>query len=82
MWRKLKTIESILQLTSLIGTGTYIENLLIQQESWTEYFDSNGTRRFNDYIFEDGLKPDKYTLRFFDDINNNYVKILMSQKLY
>ena len=38
------------------------------------YFDSNGTGGFNDYTIADGLKPDKYTLRFFDDRNNDYVK--------
>jgi hypothetical protein len=37
------------------------------------YFDSNGTGGFNDYIIADGMQPDNYTLRFFDDKNNDYV---------
>ena len=38
------------------------------------YFNSNGTGGFNDYIIADGLFPDNYTLRFFDDKNNDYIK--------
>ena len=38
------------------------------------YFDSNGTGGFNDYIIADGMQPDNYTLRFFDDKNNDYIK--------
>jgi hypothetical protein len=38
------------------------------------YFDSNGTGGFNDYIIADGMQPDNYTLRFFDDKNNDYMK--------
>jgi hypothetical protein len=38
------------------------------------YFDSNGTGGFNDYIIADNLFPDNYTLRFFDDKNNDYIK--------
>jgi hypothetical protein len=37
------------------------------------YFDSNRTGGFNDYIIADGMQPDNYTLRFFDDKNNDYV---------
>lgn len=38
------------------------------------YFNSNGTGGFNDYIIADDLFPDNYTLRFFDDKNNDYIK--------
>lgn len=38
------------------------------------YFDSNGTGGFNDYIIADSMQPDNYTLRFFDDKNNDYFK--------
>jgi hypothetical protein len=38
------------------------------------YFDSNGTGGFNDYIIADGMQPDNYTLIFFDDKNNDYIK--------
>ena len=37
------------------------------------YFDSNKTGGFNDYIIADGMQPDNYTLRFFDDKNNDYL---------
>ena len=40
------------------------------------YFDTNATGGFNDYTIADGLFPDIYTLRFFDDKNNDYFKIL------
>lgn len=38
------------------------------------YFDTNATGGFNDFTFADGLFPDNYTLRFFDDKNNDYIK--------
>jgi len=38
------------------------------------YFDTNATGGFNDYTIADGLYPDNYTLRFFDDKNNDYIK--------
>ena len=38
------------------------------------YFDTNATGGFNDYTIADGLLPDMYTLRFFDDKNNDYIK--------
>ncbi|HET8856787.1 MAG TPA: hypothetical protein VFM28_04595 [Nitrososphaeraceae archaeon] len=38
------------------------------------YFDSNDTGGFNDYIIADSMQPDNYTLRFFDDKNNDYIK--------
>ena len=38
------------------------------------YFYTNATGGFNDYTIADGLLPDNYTLRFFDDKNNDYVK--------
>src|ERR1044072_6620405 len=38
------------------------------------YFDTNATGGFNDYTIADGLLPNIYTLRFFDDKNNDYVK--------
>ena len=38
------------------------------------YFNSNGTGGFNDYIIADDLFPDNYTLRFFEDKNNDYIK--------
>ena len=38
------------------------------------YFDTNATGGFNDYTIVDGLLPDMYTLRFFDDKNNDYIK--------
>ncbi len=38
------------------------------------YFDTNSTGGFNDYTIADGLFPDIYTLRFFDDKNNDYFK--------
>ncbi len=38
------------------------------------YFDTNATGGFNDYTIADGLFPNTYTLRFFDDKNNDYVK--------
>jgi len=37
------------------------------------YFDSNKSGGFNDYIIADGMQPDNYTLRFFDDENNDYL---------
>ena len=38
------------------------------------YFDTNSTGGFNDYTIADGLLPNIYILRFFDDKNNDYVK--------
>ena len=38
------------------------------------YFDSNETGGFNDYIIADGMFPDDYTVKFFDDKNNDYIK--------
>src|SRR5688500_16656141 len=38
------------------------------------YFDTNVTGGFNDYTIADGLLPNIYTLRFFDDKNNDFVK--------
>ena len=38
------------------------------------YFDTNSTGGFHDYTIADGLLPNIYTLRFFDDKNNDYVK--------
>ena len=38
------------------------------------YFDSNETGGFNDYIIADGMFPDDYTVKFFDDANNDYIK--------
>ena len=38
------------------------------------YFDTNATGGFNDYTIADGLLPDNYTLRFFDDKNIDYIK--------
>ncbi len=38
------------------------------------YFDTNKTGGFNDYIIADSMQPDNYTLRFFDDKNNDYIK--------
>jgi len=38
------------------------------------YFDTNATGGFNDYTIADGLLPNIYTLHFFDDKNNDYVK--------
>ena len=38
------------------------------------YYDTNATGGFNDYTIADGLYPDTYTLRFFDDKNNDYIK--------
>ncbi len=45
------------------------------------YFDSNETGGFNDYIIADGMQPNNYTLRFFDDKNNDYVKDLNGAEL-
>ena len=33
------------------------------------------------YIIADEMKPDIYTLRFFDDKNNDFIKDQMDQKL-
>ena len=38
------------------------------------YFDSNETGGFNDYIIADSMFPDDYTVKFFDDENNDYIK--------
>ena len=38
------------------------------------YFDSNETGGFDDYIIADGMFPDDYTVKFFDDENNDYIK--------
>ena len=41
---------------------------------WYGYFETNDTGGFDDYTFADGLLPDIYTIRFYDDKNNDYVK--------
>ncbi|HJT85650.1 MAG TPA: hypothetical protein VJ697_14305 [Nitrososphaeraceae archaeon] len=38
------------------------------------YFDSNETGGFDDYIIADGMFPDDYTVKFFDDEDNDYIK--------
>lgn len=45
------------------------------------YFDSNETGGFNDYIIADDMQPDNYTLRFFDDKNNDYIKDMNGKEI-
>ena len=45
------------------------------------YFDSNDTGGFNDYIIADSMQPDNYTLRFFDDKNNDYIKDINGKEI-
>ncbi|MFB5600648.1 MAG: hypothetical protein ACE5SW_10525 [Nitrososphaeraceae archaeon] len=38
------------------------------------YFSTNSTGGFNDYTIADDFSEDTYTVRFYDDKNNDYIK--------
>jgi hypothetical protein len=38
------------------------------------YFETDEFGGFDEYIIADEMKPDTYTLRFFDDENNDFIK--------